>query len=64
MHFGLLLKEHGSNIASGLGDKKFRIFTEFDIQPVLDPKTMTLDYFENKKIYFIQNAGKDIKGVY
>ncbi len=64
MHFGLLLKEHGNNIASGLGDKKFRIFTEFDIQPVLDPKTMTLDYFENKKIYFIQKAGKEIKGVF
>jgi hypothetical protein len=64
LNFGRLLQEHGSNIASGLTDKKFRVFTEFDIQPVLDPKTMTLDYFENKKIYFVEKAGREVKGVF
>ncbi|WP_315817480.1 hypothetical protein [Paraflavitalea speifideaquila] len=47
-HFGHLLSWHGKNIGSGLGDKKFKLFTEFDIQPVIDKQTMTLDYFENK----------------
>jgi hypothetical protein len=34
----------------------YKIFTDFDIQPVLNPKTTTLDYFENKKIYFIKKV--------
>lgn len=55
-HFAHLLQLNGKNIGSGLSDKRFRVFTDFDIQPVIDPKTSTLDYFENKKIYIIRKV--------
>lgn len=64
LHFTRLLQQHGSNIASSIGEKKYSVFTDFNIQPVLDKKTMTLNYFENQKIYFIRRTGKEIKGVY
>jgi len=55
-HFAHLLLLNGRNIGSSLSDKRYKIFTDFDIQPVLNPKTNTLDYFENKKIYFIKKV--------
>jgi hypothetical protein len=55
-HFAHLLQLNGRNIGSSLSDKRFRIFTDFDIQPYVNPKTNTLDYFENKKIYFIKKV--------
>jgi hypothetical protein len=55
-HFAHLLQLSGRNIGSSLSDKRFKIFTDFDVQPVLNPKTNTLDYFENKKIYFIKKV--------
>jgi len=63
-HFGHLLTIHGTNTGSSLSDKRFRAFTDFDIQPVLDKKTMTLDYFENRKIYFVKKVGGVVKAVY
>ena len=55
-HFAHLLQLNGRNIGSSLSDKRFRIFTDFDVQPYVNPKTNTLDYFENKKIYFIKKV--------
>lgn len=55
-HFAKLLQAHGSNFASSIGETKFQVFTGFDIQPVLNPKTMTLDYFENQKIAFVKKS--------
>ncbi|GAO41245.1 ABC transporter substrate-binding protein [Flavihumibacter petaseus] len=53
--FGRLLVEMGPNIASGIGVKKYKVFTDFDIQPVLlDKQKQQLDYFENRKIYVIK----------
>lgn len=63
-HFGRLLTTYGRNMNSSLGDKKFKLFTQFDIQPVLDKVTMTLDYFENKKLYFIKRVDGIVKAVY
>lgn len=63
-HFSHLLHLHGKNVGSNLGDKKFKLFTEFDIQPVIDKQTMTLDYFENKKLYFIKKVDGIVKAVY
>jgi hypothetical protein len=40
------------------------IFTQFDIQPVfLKGQNQTLDYFENKKLYFVRvsNGVKSIQ---
>lgn len=63
-HFGHLLATNGKNISSSLGDKRFKLFTQFDIQPVIDKQTMTLDYFENKKLYFVKKVDGIVKAVY
>ena len=63
-HFGKLLTHHKENIGSGLSDKRFLLFSQFDIQPVLDKKTNTLDYFENKKLYFVKKIDGAVKAVY
>lgn len=63
--FGKLLKEHGPNIASSIGEKKHRVFTDFNIQPVLlDRQKQQLDYFENKKLYVIRKLNGTIATVY
>ncbi|OLY93641.1 ABC-type branched-chain amino acid transport system, substrate-binding protein [Cnuella takakiae] len=63
LRFALLLLETKADIASNLTRKGNYVFTQFDIQPVFTNKqSMTLDYFENKKLYFIRryNGGTDI----
>ncbi len=52
--FSRLLLKYGKDISSNLGNKQEKVFTDFDIQPVLNKKSMVLDYFENKKLYFIK----------
>lgn len=63
-HFGKLLMLHKENMSSSLSDKKHLLFTQFDIQPVFDKGTMTLDYFENKKLYFVKKIEGVVKAVY
>jgi hypothetical protein len=62
--FARLLLQYGNDIASNLNDKQSKIFTDFDIQPVLNKQTMTLDYFENKNLYFIKWLDGAIKGIF
>lgn len=58
LRFGLLLLETKTDIASSLSRKGNTVLTQFDIQPVFKDKTsMTLDYFENKHLYFIKAFG-------
>jgi len=64
MKYVKLLLQYGKDVASNLGVKQTRIFTDFDIQPVLNQQTMMLDYFENKKLYFLRWQDGIIKGVY
>jgi hypothetical protein len=64
-HFAKLLELHGHSLSSNLGEKKFKVFNDFDIQPVfLNRQNMTLDYFENKKLYFIKKVNGNIVAVY
>jgi len=62
--FGKLLLEKGNNLSTSIGEKKYKVFTDWDIQPVLDKQTLSLDHFENKKLYFIKKADGVIKQVY
>ena len=62
--YARLLMQYGKDIASNLGNKQIKVFTDFDIQPVLNKQNMTLDYFENKKLYFLKCQDGIIKGVY
>ena len=52
--YARLLDKFGKDLSSDLGNKQFNLFTDFDIQPVLNKETMALDYFENKKLYFVK----------
>ena len=62
--FGKLLLQYGPAFNTGLTEKKFNVFTEFDIQPVYtNRQNMTLDYFENKKLYFVRKLNGTIAGI-
>jgi hypothetical protein len=63
-HFAHLLTLYGKNVGSSLSDKKYMIFGEFDIQPVINKTTMTHDYYENKKLYFVKKVDGVVKTVY
>ena len=52
--FSKLLLKYKQELSSNITHKEFNVFREFDIQPVLNKQTNTLDYFENKKLYFIK----------
>lgn len=49
-----LITEYKTEAASNLGVKKFKVFHDFDIQPVMHKDTLSLDYFENRKLYFVK----------
>lgn len=58
MRFALLLLDTKKDVASNLTRKGNAIFTRFDVQPVFkDKRAMTLDYFENKNVYFVRVSG-------
>lgn len=61
--YAKLLSEYKSDLSSNLNSKNNKVFTDFDIQPVLNKQTMTMEYFENKKLYFIKWQDGVIKGV-
>ncbi|MBK9939723.1 MAG: amino acid ABC transporter substrate-binding protein [Chitinophagaceae bacterium] len=50
--YAKLLMQYDDEITSNLGNKQVKVFTDFDIQPVIGKQNITLDYFENKKLYF------------
>lgn len=53
--FGKMVAEQAPNVALGLGEKKYQVFTDFDIQPILlNKQQQQLDYFENKKVYVVR----------
>ncbi len=63
--FAKLLMQYGNNPGGSIGEKKFKVFNDFDIEPVfLNKQTMTPDYFENKKLYFIKKTDGNITAVY
>jgi len=62
--FGKLLLQYGPALNTSLTEKKFNVFTDFDIQPVYtNRQNMTLDYFENKKLYFVRKLNGTIAGI-
>jgi hypothetical protein len=62
-HFAhLLLNRTGA--ASNFNDERYKIFYNFDIQPVINPKTNRTDYLENKKLYFVKKVDGVIRIAY
>ena len=63
LKYSKLLAQYKTDLSSNLNNKGNKVFTDFDIQPVLNKQTMTMEYFENKKLYFIKWQDGVIKGV-
>ncbi len=62
--FGHLLCLHDRDLGGSIGEKKFKVFNDFNIEPVfLNRQSMTLDYFENKKLYFIHKMDGNVTAV-
>ena len=51
--FAQLLLRYGNGISSQLTSKEFDLFRQIEIQPVLD-ESKQVQYFENKKLYFLK----------
>jgi hypothetical protein len=63
--FAKLLLQYGKNLSGSIGEKKYKVFNDFTIEPVfLNKQTMVLDYLENKKVYFIKKTDGVVTGVY
>ena len=63
--FGKMLVKYGADINSNITRREFNVFRDFDIQPVmLNAENLTLDYFENKKLYFLKVQNGVVKAVY
>ncbi|MCC7401282.1 MAG: amino acid ABC transporter substrate-binding protein [Chitinophagaceae bacterium] len=58
-----LLLRFKKDIAANISRNEFSLFRELDIQPVLNKKNLSLDYFENKKLFFIKMQNGLIKEV-
>jgi hypothetical protein len=63
LKYSKLLAQYKTDLSSNLNNKNNKVFTDFDIQPVLNKQTMTMEYFENKKLYFIKWQDGVIRGV-
>ena len=61
--YGKLLMKFGDDLSSNLGNKLGNIFFDLEIQPVLSKENLTLEYFENKRLYFLRWVDGEIKGV-
>jgi hypothetical protein len=62
--WGRLVCLHGRDLGGNIGVKDFKVFNDFNIEPVfLNRQTMTLDYFENKKLYFVHMTDGNVTAV-
>lgn len=63
-HFTRLLLKYGNGIIGHLSEKEYKLFNDFDFQPVYLNKTGTSpDYLENRNLYFIRKTDGKIKSV-
>lgn len=63
--FTKLLIKHEGKLLANINDKSFKLFNEFDIQPVrpYSNNTGAVDYLENKKLYYIRKMNGQIRSV-
>ncbi len=61
-HFTKLWIKHRDNLIHNLSDKSFKLFNDYDIQPVKFKKeNKDPDYWENRKLYFIKKVDGQLK---
>ena len=63
-HFTKLLIKHKDAFLNNLSDKSFKVFNEFDLQPIRFKRENPIaDYLENKKIYILKKLDGQVKPV-
>lgn len=63
-HFTKLLIKHKEAFLNNLSDKSFKVFNEFDLQPIRFKRENPIaDYLENKKIYILKKLDGQVKPV-
>jgi hypothetical protein len=62
-HFTKLYLKHDTAFMNNLSDRDFRITNDFDIHPVRTSKNSSVDYLENKKLYYLIKMDGVIKSV-
>ncbi|RYY27791.1 MAG: hypothetical protein EOO04_09095 [Chitinophagaceae bacterium] len=60
----LLLDTSDSTLQHKLGNDRYKVFYDFNLQPVLNKQTGKTDYYENKKLFFVKKTDGQIKAVY
>ncbi len=64
-HFSKLLIKHKEAFLNNLSNKSFKVFNEFDIQPIRFKRDNPIpDYLENKKIYILKKLDGQVKPVF
>lgn len=63
-HFTKVLLNKPATSQHLFTERNFKIFTDYDIQPVTNPTTQAVNYLENKKIYFVKKIDGIVKAVY
>jgi ABC-type branched-subunit amino acid transport system substrate-binding protein len=64
-HFSKLLIKHKEAFLNNLSNKSFKVFNDFDIQPIRFKRDNPIpDYLENKKIYILKKQDGQIKPVF
>jgi hypothetical protein len=64
LKFLILLATHGNLLANSFSNKLGKVFTDFDVQPVINKQSKAIDYYENKKLYFLKWQDGSLKAVY
>lgn len=62
LRFGRGVALYGNTIIDFLGDDSFKVFNTLQLEPITT--TENPDYYENKKLYFIQKLGGLVKILY
>lgn len=57
--FGRLLNQYGNDLSGALTSKQYRVFYDYDIRPVMSGNT--INYYENKKLYFLKYFNGSLK---
>lgn len=64
-HFTKLLIKHREAFLNNLSDKSFKVFNDYDIQPIRFKRDNSIpDYLENKKIYILKKLDGQVKPVF
>ena len=59
------LYEHPEDFMAHINDKKYKLFADFDFEANLtSDKDERIQYWENKKLYFVKKTDGQVKGIY